>query len=160
MDSPGKEHPDRKRSYKPVFPDFASNVLCLKNAAWRDTALLMASRAEYGLMSDHPVILVHHLRDSLKYFLIQAIGLVTYRNARILGIDHCLGTVAPGRLQPRCLGQGPVSSGGVSTGGRGRRKNHPGPAVKIFFDLSSRQPDAVRLPTGLLDSMPAKQRFR
>ncbi len=76
----------------------------LKNAAWRHTALLMASRAEYGLMSDHPVILAHHLRDSLKYFLIQgmtpadAIGLVTLRNARILGIDHCLGMVAPGRL--------------------------------------------------------------
>ncbi len=76
----------------------------LKNASWRHTALLMASRAQYGLMSDHPVILAHHLRDSLKYFLIQgmapadAIGLVTLRNARILGIDHRLGTVAPGRL--------------------------------------------------------------
>ena len=76
----------------------------LKNASWRHTSLLMASRAEYGLMSDHPVILTHHLRDSLKYFLIQgmapadAIGLVTHRNARILGIEHCLGTVAPGRL--------------------------------------------------------------
>lgn len=76
----------------------------LKNASWRHTALLMASRAEYGLMSDHPVILSHHLRDSLKYFLIQgmtpadAIGLITLKNARMLGMDHCLGTVAPGRL--------------------------------------------------------------
>jgi imidazolonepropionase-like amidohydrolase len=76
----------------------------LKNASWRHTSLLMASRAEYGLMSDHPVILAHHLRDSLKYFLVQgmapadAISLVTLRNARILGIDHCLGMVAPGRL--------------------------------------------------------------
>jgi imidazolonepropionase-like amidohydrolase len=64
----------------------------------------MASRAKFGLMSDHPIILAHHLRDSLKYFLIQgmapadAIGLITLKNAEILGIDHCLGTVAPGRL--------------------------------------------------------------
>jgi imidazolonepropionase-like amidohydrolase len=76
----------------------------LKNASWRHTARLMASRSEYGLMSDHPVILAHHLRDSLKYFLIQgmtpadAVGLITRKNAEILGIDHCLGTVAPGRL--------------------------------------------------------------
>jgi imidazolonepropionase-like amidohydrolase len=64
----------------------------------------MASRATYGLMTDHPIILAHHLRDSLKYFLIQgmtpadAIGLITLKNAEILGIDHCLGSVAPGRL--------------------------------------------------------------
>ncbi len=76
----------------------------LKNASWRHTALLMASRAKFGLMSDHPIILAHHLRDSLKYFLIQgmtpadAIGLLTLKNAEILGIDHCLGSVAPGRL--------------------------------------------------------------
>jgi imidazolonepropionase-like amidohydrolase len=76
----------------------------LKNASWRHTARLMASRAKFGLMSDHPVILAHHLRDTLKYFLIQgmtpadAIGLITRKNAEILGIDHCLGTVAPGRM--------------------------------------------------------------
>jgi imidazolonepropionase-like amidohydrolase len=76
----------------------------LKNASWRHTAQLMASRATFGLMSDHPLILAHHLRDSLKYFLIQgmapadAIGLITRKNAEILGIGHCLGTVAPGRL--------------------------------------------------------------
>ncbi|MEX1297363.1 MAG: amidohydrolase family protein [Desulfotignum sp.] len=76
----------------------------LKNASWRHTALLMASRARYGLMTDHPIILSHHLRDSLKYFLIQgmtpadAIGLITLKNAEILGIDLSLGTVAPGRL--------------------------------------------------------------
>jgi len=76
----------------------------LKNASWRHTAKLMASRAKFGLMSDHPVILAHHLRDTLKYFLIQgmtpadAVGLITLRNAEILGIDHCLGTVAPGRM--------------------------------------------------------------
>jgi imidazolonepropionase-like amidohydrolase len=76
----------------------------LKNASWRHTAKLMSSRAKFGLMSDHPVILAHHLRDSLKYFLIQgmtpadAIGLITRKNAEILGIDHSLGTVAPGRM--------------------------------------------------------------
>lgn len=76
----------------------------LKNASWRHTAKLMSSRAKFGLMSDHPVILAHHLRDTLKYFLIQgmtpadAIGLITRKNAEILGIDHSLGTVAPGRM--------------------------------------------------------------
>ena len=76
----------------------------LKNASWRHTATLMASRATFGLMTDHPVTLANHLRDSLKYFLIQgmapaeAIGLITRKNAEILGIGHCLGTVTPGRL--------------------------------------------------------------
>lgn len=76
----------------------------LKNASWRHTAQLMASRARFGLMSDHPIILAHHLRDSLKYFLIQgmtpadAIGLITLKNAEILKIDHCLGSITPGRL--------------------------------------------------------------
>jgi len=61
----------------------------------------MASRAQFGLMTDHPVIPAQHLRDSLKYFLIcgrtpeAAIGPVTLENAKILGIDHTLGSIAP-----------------------------------------------------------------
>lgn len=54
-------------------------------------------------MSDHPLILTPQLRDSLKYFLIQgmkeeeAISLITYLNAKILGIDNLLGSVEQGK---------------------------------------------------------------
>ncbi len=62
----------------------------------------MESSADYGLMSDHPVIHVTCFRDSLKYFLIhgmsdeEAISLITYKNARILGIDDKLGSIEKG----------------------------------------------------------------
>ncbi len=75
----------------------------LKNASYKNVAALMASRAQFGLMTDHPVMLAHHLRDSLKYFLIYgmspeaAVGLVTMENAKILGIDHLLGSIEPGK---------------------------------------------------------------
>lgn len=76
----------------------------LKHEEYSNAALLMKSKAQYGLMTDHPVILSYQLRDSLKYFLIQgmsdaeAIGLVTKKNARILGLDKDLGSVEPGKL--------------------------------------------------------------
>lgn len=76
----------------------------LKHAYYQNTKLLMESKAFFGLMTDHPVILSHHLRDSLKYFLIQgmtdaeAISLITYKNAKILGLDDCLGTIEKGKL--------------------------------------------------------------
>jgi imidazolonepropionase-like amidohydrolase len=76
----------------------------LRHMDFRNVKLLMESRAEYGLMTDHPVIMAPALRDSLKYFLFQgmseaeALALVTSRNARILGLDADLGTVAAGKL--------------------------------------------------------------
>lgn len=76
----------------------------LKHEDWRNTGLLMKSKASYGLMTDHPVILSYQLRDSLKYFLIhgmsdaQAIRLVTEKNAELLGLGDQIGTVAEGRL--------------------------------------------------------------
>lgn len=76
----------------------------LKHEDWRNTGLLMKSKASYGLMTDHPVILSYQLRDSLKYFLIhgmsdaQAINLITERNAELLGLGDELGSVAEGRL--------------------------------------------------------------
>jgi imidazolonepropionase-like amidohydrolase len=82
----------------------SDNKVELKNASYKHTALLMSSRAGYGLMTDHPVIMAHHLRDSLKYFLIQgmtpeaAINLITLKNAQILDIDHCVGSVEPEKL--------------------------------------------------------------
>lgn len=75
----------------------------LKNDSYRNVEKLMRSRASYGLMTDHPVIMTPALRDSLKFFLIygmkpeEAISLITYKNAVILGIDNILGTVEPGK---------------------------------------------------------------
>ncbi len=76
----------------------------LKNASYKHVSKLMASKAKFGLMTDHPVVLAHHLRDSLKYFLIagmspeQAISLITLKNARILGLADSLGTIEQGML--------------------------------------------------------------
>jgi len=76
----------------------------LRHENFRNVELLMKSRAFYGLMTDHPVIMTPALRDSLKYFLIHgmkeeaALALITSRNAEILGIDKDLGTVAAGKL--------------------------------------------------------------
>ncbi|MDA3901073.1 MAG: amidohydrolase family protein [Spirochaetes bacterium] len=76
----------------------------LKHAYYQNPALLMRSKAEYALMTDHPVVLTHSLRDSLKYFLIQgmqpaeAISLITSRSAKILGLEKDLGTVEAGKL--------------------------------------------------------------
>ena len=95
----------------------------LKNASYKNVRALMASRTYYGLMTDHPVILSHHLRASLAYFLIQgmdpveALSLITIRNASILGIQEDLGTVEPQKLaslvvwdkDPFFLGAHPVA---------------------------------------------------
>ncbi len=73
----------------------------LKHAYYQNTKLLMESDAFYGLMTDHPVIQTVSLRDSLKYFLIQgmndteAISIITFKNAKILGIDDEFGTIEP-----------------------------------------------------------------
>lgn len=70
---------------------------------YQNTKLLMESGAEFGLMSDHPVVHVTCFRDSLKFFLIQgmsdadAIGIITRKNAKILGIDDRLGSIETGK---------------------------------------------------------------
>jgi imidazolonepropionase-like amidohydrolase len=75
----------------------------LKHAYYQNAALVMKSRAFFGLMTDHPVIWTPFLRDSLKFFLIQgmspaeAISIITWKNAKILGIDDILGTVEQGK---------------------------------------------------------------
>ncbi|MCK4359100.1 MAG: amidohydrolase family protein [Candidatus Cloacimonetes bacterium] len=76
----------------------------LKHAYYQNAGLLMKSKAFFGLMTDHPVIQTIALRDSLKFFMIQgmseedAISLITYKNAKILGIDDVLGTIEKGKL--------------------------------------------------------------
>ncbi len=76
----------------------------LKNESYKNTKKLMDSGAFYGLMTDHPVILSPQLRFELSYFLIQgaseedALSIITYKNAKILGIDEILGTIEKGKL--------------------------------------------------------------
>jgi len=75
----------------------------LKHAYYQNAGLLMKSKAFYGLMTDHPVIWAPALRDSLKFFLIagmspeEAISLITFKNAKILGIDDQLGSIKAGK---------------------------------------------------------------
>jgi len=75
----------------------------LKHAYYQNSRLLMKSKADFGLMTDHPVIHTIALRDSLKFFLIQgmsdveAISLITHKNARILKIDDILGSIETGK---------------------------------------------------------------
>jgi imidazolonepropionase-like amidohydrolase len=76
----------------------------LKHEHYQNAKLLMDSNAFYGLMTDNPFITAQTLRETLKYFLIHgmkeedAISIITYKNAKILGIDDMLGTVEAGKL--------------------------------------------------------------
>jgi imidazolonepropionase-like amidohydrolase len=85
--------------YGPV-DSFAYKVE-LKHESWRNIAHLLESGVEFGLMTDHPVIPQQMLLFGLRWFLRlglsreEAIGVITRRNAKILGIDAELGTLEP-----------------------------------------------------------------
>jgi imidazolonepropionase-like amidohydrolase len=76
----------------------------LKHDDYRNAGVLLASGAFFGLMTDHPVIMTPMLRDSLKYFLIagmkpeEALGVITLRNATVLGLQDRLGSIEAGKL--------------------------------------------------------------
>jgi len=95
----------RKRKIAVVYgplDSFAYKVE-LKHESWRNVAHLIASGVEYGFMSDHPITLQMTLLMGLRRFVRcgltkqEAIEIVTRRNARILGIDRRLGTLAKGK---------------------------------------------------------------
>ena len=71
----------------------------LKHENWRHIKHLLASGVEFGLMTDHPVILQRMLLTQLRWFLRsglskqEAIQVLTRQNAKILKIDHILGTL-------------------------------------------------------------------
>jgi imidazolonepropionase-like amidohydrolase len=75
----------------------------LKHEDWRNVRHLLASRVEFGLMTDHPVTLARQLFLQTRWFLRagmseqQTIELVTRRNARIIGIEDRLGTLEKGK---------------------------------------------------------------
>jgi imidazolonepropionase-like amidohydrolase len=75
----------------------------LKHEDWRNIRHLIASRVQFGLMTDHPVTLARQLFLQTRWFVRagmskqQAIELVSRQNAGILGIDKQLGTLAKGK---------------------------------------------------------------
>ncbi len=88
-------------TYGPV--DCFAYKVELKHDNWRNIKHLIQSGVEFGLMTDHPVILSRQLFLQTRWFLragltkAQAIGIVTGQNARILGIDHILGSLEKGK---------------------------------------------------------------
>jgi imidazolonepropionase-like amidohydrolase len=75
----------------------------LKHEDWRNIRHLLATRVDFGLMTDHPVTLARQLFLQTRWFVRagmskqHAIELVSRQNARILGIDKQLGTLAKGK---------------------------------------------------------------
>ena len=75
----------------------------LKHEYWRNIRYLVEVRPFFGLMSDHPVVLQRNLYLQLRFFVRfgmskdEAISLITYNNARILGLDDRLGTIEEGK---------------------------------------------------------------
>lgn len=75
----------------------------LKHENWRNIRHLLASGVNYGLMTDHPVILQKTLLLTLRWFLRcglnkqQALEIITRRNASVLKIDDRLGTLEKGK---------------------------------------------------------------
>ncbi|MGC9395767.1 MAG: amidohydrolase family protein [Anaerolineae bacterium] len=75
----------------------------LKHKNWRNIKYLIESGVEFGLMTDHPVILQKMLLFELRWFLRmglskqQALEIITRKNAKILGVADILGTLEPGK---------------------------------------------------------------
>jgi imidazolonepropionase-like amidohydrolase len=76
----------------------------LKNAFYQNAKTIYKSNATFGIMTDHPVISVIAIRDSMKYFMIhgmsdvEAMNTMTSTNAKILGIDDDLGEIKKDKL--------------------------------------------------------------
>ncbi len=75
----------------------------LKHENWRNIRHLLASGVDFGLMTDHPVILQKTLLLTLRWFLRcgldkrQALEIITRQNASVLKIDDRLGTLEKGK---------------------------------------------------------------
>jgi len=75
----------------------------LKHDSWRNIRYLIDSGVEYGLMTDHPVILQKMLLFELRHFLRmglskqQALEIITRKNAELIGVGDILGTLEPGK---------------------------------------------------------------
>jgi imidazolonepropionase-like amidohydrolase len=95
----------KKRKIPVIFgpiDSFAYKVE-LKHEDWRNARHLLESGVEFGLMTDHPVTLARQLLLQTRWFIRaglsrqQAIELISYRNAQIIGIADRLGTLENGK---------------------------------------------------------------
>jgi len=88
-------------TYGPI-DSFAYKVE-LRHENWRNIKHLVESGVAYGLMSDHPVTPARQLFLQTRWFARaglskeQMIGLVSRKNAEILGIEDTLGTLEKGK---------------------------------------------------------------
>jgi len=75
----------------------------LKHNDWRNLKYLLDSGVEFGLMTDHPVIMQKMLLFELRWFLRlglskqECLEIITRRNAGILGIQDKLGVLEEGK---------------------------------------------------------------
>ena len=74
----------------------------LKHGYLSNPGLLMKSGASFGLMTDHPIVHVCNLRESVKFFLHcgmdeeEALSLLTKKNAEMIEVDSVLGSIKKG----------------------------------------------------------------
>ena len=96
--------------YGPV-DSFAYKVE-LKHESWRNIRHLIESGVYYRLMTDHPVTLQKMLFLQTRWFVrcgldkLQAIELVTLKNAPIIGIEGFLGSLEKGKWASFCCWNG------------------------------------------------------
>ena len=75
----------------------------LKHESWRNISHLLQSGVQFGLMTDHPVTPARQLLLQTRWFLRhgwskqQAIELLSRKNAAVLGLEECLGTLEEGK---------------------------------------------------------------
>lgn len=75
----------------------------LKHEDWKNAKYLIEVKPLFGLMSDHPVTLQANLYLQLRHFIRlgmskeEAIKVITYNNAKILGVDDILGSIEKGK---------------------------------------------------------------
>jgi imidazolonepropionase-like amidohydrolase len=75
----------------------------LKHENWRNIKPLTESGVQFGLMTDHPVILQKTLYLQLRWFLRigytkqQALEIICRKNAEVIGLDDILGTLEKGK---------------------------------------------------------------
>ena len=95
----------RKRKIPVVYGpvDCFAYKVELKHENWRNIRYLIASKVEFGLMTDHPVVLARQLLQQTRWFIRaglskqQAVELITIKNARILGLASILGSLEKGK---------------------------------------------------------------
>jgi imidazolonepropionase-like amidohydrolase len=80
----------------------------LKHEHWSNLRHLVSSGVDFGLMTDHPVILQRNLALCLRWFTRvglskqQALEIITRRNAEVLGFSKSLGTLEKGKWASFC----------------------------------------------------------